>query len=159
MRFLFSLDLLLSNLCWCLEAPPSFWFCTNRPTVDTPSTNLVLKRTLALLNIPSFSDTTINFKGLEIVSHVKKDVCRWQNWENRHNKPNKWYIPLPPVYRLSLFQQTSLQTEGEIFSLEPFLMHLWFSGIMSPSGPTITREKQICPRFHYGTKEHSVQRI
>ena len=30
-------------------------------TVDTPSTNLVLKITLALLNIPSFSDTTMNW--------------------------------------------------------------------------------------------------
>ena len=32
-----------------------------RVTVDTPSTNLVLKRTFALLNIPSFSDTTMNW--------------------------------------------------------------------------------------------------
>ena len=39
------------------------WFWTVRVTVETPSTNLVLKRTLALLNIPSFSDTTINCKG------------------------------------------------------------------------------------------------
>jgi hypothetical protein len=29
-------------------------------TVDTPSTNFVQKMTLALLNIPSFNDTTIN---------------------------------------------------------------------------------------------------
>ena len=29
-------------------------------TVETPSTNFVLKRTLALLNIPSFSETTMN---------------------------------------------------------------------------------------------------
>ena len=29
-------------------------------TVDTPSTNLVLKSTLALLNMPSFRDTTMN---------------------------------------------------------------------------------------------------
>jgi hypothetical protein len=28
--------------------------------VETPSTNCVLKRTLALLNIPSFKDTMIN---------------------------------------------------------------------------------------------------
>ena len=29
-------------------------------TVDTPSTNLVLKMQLALLNMPSFRDTTMN---------------------------------------------------------------------------------------------------
>lgn len=29
-------------------------------TVDMPSTNLVLKSTLALLNMPSFRDTTMN---------------------------------------------------------------------------------------------------
>nr|GFA46668.1 zinc finger CCCH domain-containing protein 48 [Tanacetum cinerariifolium] len=29
-------------------------------TVETPSTNLVRKRTFALLNMPSFSETTIN---------------------------------------------------------------------------------------------------
>jgi len=34
--------------------------CTVRETVDTPSTNLVRKMTLALLNIPSLSDTTTN---------------------------------------------------------------------------------------------------
>jgi hypothetical protein len=34
---------------------------TVRVTVDTPSTNLVLKMTLALLNMPSFRDTTINW--------------------------------------------------------------------------------------------------
>ena len=31
-----------------------------RETVDMPSTNLVLNSTLALLNMPSFSDTTMN---------------------------------------------------------------------------------------------------
>lgn len=35
-------------------------FGTVRVTVETPSTNLVRKTTLALLNIPSFSDTTMN---------------------------------------------------------------------------------------------------
>lgn len=34
---------------------------TVRVTVDTPSTNLVLKMTLALLNMPSFRDTTMNW--------------------------------------------------------------------------------------------------
>lgn len=34
---------------------------TVRVTVDTPSTNLVLKITLALLNMPSFRDTTMNW--------------------------------------------------------------------------------------------------
>ncbi len=34
-----------------------------RATVETPSTNLVRNSTLALLNIPSFRDTTINYKG------------------------------------------------------------------------------------------------
>ena len=38
------------------------WFWVYLVTVETPSTNLVLKRTLALLNIPSFSETTINCK-------------------------------------------------------------------------------------------------
>ena len=33
---------------------------TVRVTVDTPSTNLVRKRVLALLNMPSLSDTTMN---------------------------------------------------------------------------------------------------
>lgn len=31
-------------------------------TVETPSTNFVRKRTLALLNMPSFSETTINWE-------------------------------------------------------------------------------------------------
>lgn len=31
-----------------------------RVTADTPSTNLVRKMTFALLNIPSFSETTMN---------------------------------------------------------------------------------------------------
>jgi hypothetical protein len=32
-----------------------------RVTVDTPSTNLVRNMTLALLNMPSLSDTTMNW--------------------------------------------------------------------------------------------------
>ena len=36
---------------------------TLRVTLDTPSTNLVRKMTFALLNIPSFSDTTMNCRG------------------------------------------------------------------------------------------------
>ena len=36
--------------------------CTYRVTVETPSTNFVLNSTLALLNIPSFRETTINWK-------------------------------------------------------------------------------------------------
>jgi len=39
----------------CLEA-------TVRWTVETPSTNFVRKRTFALLNMPSFKETTINCK-------------------------------------------------------------------------------------------------
>ena len=34
-------------------------------TVDTPSTNLVLKRTLALLNMPSLRETTTNWECLK----------------------------------------------------------------------------------------------
>ena len=34
--------------------------CAYLVTVETPSTNLVLKRTFALLNMPSLRDTTIN---------------------------------------------------------------------------------------------------
>jgi hypothetical protein len=37
-----------------------FCLATVRWTVETPSTNFVRKRTFALLNMPSFSDTTIN---------------------------------------------------------------------------------------------------
>lgn len=36
--------------------------CTYRVTVETPSTNFVLNSTLALLNIPSFRETTMNCK-------------------------------------------------------------------------------------------------
>jgi len=43
-----------------LSAAHCLW--TWRVTVDTPSTNLVLNSTFALLNIPSFSDTTTNYK-------------------------------------------------------------------------------------------------
>ena len=35
---------------------------TVRPTVLTPSTNLVRKMTFALLNMPSLSDTTMNWE-------------------------------------------------------------------------------------------------
>ena len=35
---------------------------THLVTVDTPSTNFVLKSTLALLNMPSFRDTTMNWE-------------------------------------------------------------------------------------------------
>lgn len=38
----------------------SLWLRAVRVTVDMPSTNLVLKRTLALVNMPSFKDTTTN---------------------------------------------------------------------------------------------------
>lgn len=39
-----------------------FWTVSYRDTVDTPSTSLVLNRTLAFVNIPSFNDTMINLK-------------------------------------------------------------------------------------------------
>lgn len=42
-----------------------FWHWVNLATVETPSTNLVLKRTFALLNIPSFRDTTMNLREKE----------------------------------------------------------------------------------------------
>lgn len=38
------------------------WCWTYLVTVETPSTNLVLYKTLALLNIPSFKETTMNWK-------------------------------------------------------------------------------------------------
>lgn len=38
----------------------SLWLRAVRVTVDMPSTNLVLKRTLAFVNMPSFKDTTTN---------------------------------------------------------------------------------------------------
>ena len=41
-----------------------------RPTVDIPSTNLVRKRTLALLNMPSFRDTTINWELLKWLFNI-----------------------------------------------------------------------------------------
>ena len=34
--------------------------CTWRVTVETPSTNFVLNRTLAFENMPSFKETTMN---------------------------------------------------------------------------------------------------
>lgn len=40
----------------------SLWLRAVRVTVDMPSTNLVLKRTLALVNMPSFKDTTTNWR-------------------------------------------------------------------------------------------------
>lgn len=44
-------------------------------TVETPSTNLVRKITLALLNIPSFRETTIN--------------CRHQHWRINNQHPDR----------------------------------------------------------------------
>lgn len=58
-------------------SPPAASF-TVRVTVDTPSTNLVLKITFALLNMPSFSDTTMNWlcsqQGVGVVDARSKGV-------------------------------------------------------------------------------------
>lgn len=51
-----------------------------RVTVETPSTNFVLKRTLALLNIPSLSDTTINWQKEEAY------ICRYGVEDDRVNR-------------------------------------------------------------------------
>ena len=48
-------------------AGPVFWLWTVRDTVDIPSTNLVRNRTLALLNMPSLSETTMNWELLKWV--------------------------------------------------------------------------------------------
>ena len=50
-------------VCFSMCVSPSHHSHTSPPhlvTVDTPSTNLVLKRMFALLNIPSFRETTMN---------------------------------------------------------------------------------------------------
>ena len=47
----------------CLAPAVAEEALTLRVTLDTPSTNLVRKMTFALLNIPSFSDTTMNCRG------------------------------------------------------------------------------------------------
>lgn len=39
-------------------------------TVETPSTNFVRNRTLALLNMPSFNDTTMNCTTREFIKTV-----------------------------------------------------------------------------------------
>lgn len=56
--------------------------CTYRVTVETPSTNFVLNSTLALLNIPSFRETTMNCKRNKSIlrliyysSHAKCTYC------------------------------------------------------------------------------------
>lgn len=67
--------LLLSVVGWAFR-PVSLcavWcegFCAYLVTVDTPSTNFVLNNTLALLNIPSFNDTTINCECLKWVFNI-----------------------------------------------------------------------------------------
>ena len=53
------------------------WDWAYRVTVETPSTNLVLKRTLALLNMPSFRDTTMNWECLKCALSIWPMFCVW----------------------------------------------------------------------------------
>ena len=48
-----------------------------RVTADTPSMNLVRKMTLALLNMPSFSDTTMNWEKGKCVLIMWPMFCVW----------------------------------------------------------------------------------
>ena len=54
------------------------WFWAYRVTVDTPSTNFVLKRTLALLNIPSLRETTMNCECLKCALSIWPMFCVWE---------------------------------------------------------------------------------
>lgn len=53
-----------------------FW--TNLATVEMPSTNFVLNKTLALLNIPSFSETTINCEWRKCWRSIIPIFCVWE---------------------------------------------------------------------------------
>ena len=54
--------------------PSQRWPGVVRATVLTPSTNLVRKSTLALLNIPSLSDTTMNCDFLKCVRSLPASI-------------------------------------------------------------------------------------
>lgn len=54
------------------------WLWAYRVTVDTPSTNFVLKRTLALLNIPSLRETTMNWECLKCALSIWPMFCVWE---------------------------------------------------------------------------------
>ena len=64
-----------------LGQPPLYFLrfgvWTVRDTVDIPSTNLVRKSTLALLNIPSFRETTMNWELLKWVLSMLPMFCVW----------------------------------------------------------------------------------
>lgn len=66
-RRTFSCNAALPRAAAAALPPPPAWLAaellSERVTVLTPSTNLVRKMTLALLNMPSFSDTTMNCTG------------------------------------------------------------------------------------------------
>lgn len=75
---------------WSLLVCDDFWFWVCLVTVDTPSTNFVLNRILALLNIPSFRETTMNWGERErekvktvsatktsLSKHFPKDNYSW----------------------------------------------------------------------------------
>ena len=46
-------------------------------TVETPSTNLVLKMQLALLNMPSYRDTTMNWEYGKCARIMRPMFCVW----------------------------------------------------------------------------------
>ena len=50
---------------------------TVRVTADTPSTNLVQNSTLALLNMPSLSDTTMNCEYGKWLLIMRPMFCVW----------------------------------------------------------------------------------
>lgn len=80
----FSLSCLALS-CWPLWPLPS-WAWAVRVTVETPSTNLVLKRTLALVNMPSFRDTTMNCRH-------KRDVTNMSYLKSLHRCNTQITLP------------------------------------------------------------------
>lgn len=66
----------------------SHWVSADRDTADMPSTNFVLNRTLALVNMPSFRDTTINcrekveynYYKFVLIFFFKSKVCCIDLW-------------------------------------------------------------------------------
>ena len=69
-RLFAACGLLSSSVALVVSLEVECWFCVYRVTVETPSMNLVLYKTLALLNMPSLRDTTMNCECLKWARNI-----------------------------------------------------------------------------------------
>lgn len=88
-----------------------------RVTVETPSMNLVRKMTLALLNMPSFSDTTMNWEKGKCVLIMCPMFCVWLR-SNAASTCRARPRALSPVGTTTLQNSSELRHELKIITEE-----------------------------------------